>query len=224
MPFNLNLEKASPTAIKVALEPARNVLASMVMLTKDEDLPGVSSWLLDHRRGMTKKQKLHHTLVVIGFYHVIAPDEDSTSFPDHIQRLAQTDAEVLLQKMLNTYARMGAEHSKSANVNWKSVLASAENYITFLKGRFGSEYVVDDIEAKAYEYASNPPAMKTLIINHLQKMWDEVFQTEWARMEPILKETGESLPNHRFLQNGSLRSDALRHRPGPGRGEMAPRT
>ena len=188
MPFNLNLEKASPTTINVALEPTRNILASMVMLTKDEE-PGLSSWLMDYRRGMTKKQKFQHTLVVIGFYHVVAPDEDAVSFPDHIKYLEQTDPEVLLQKMLNVYVRLGVEHGQSAEVNWKSVLASAENYIAFLKERFGLEAVIEDIEAKAHEYIVNPPAMKTLIINHLQKMWDDVFKAEWARVEPMLKES-----------------------------------
>ena len=198
MPFNLNLEKASPTAVKVALEPARNVLASMVMLTKDEDLPGISNWLLDYRRAMTRKQKFQHTLVVIGFYHVIALDEDSTTFPHHIQRLAQTDPDVLLQKMLNAYARMGAEHGKSTNVNWKFVLASAENYINFLRECFGPDMVIDDIEARAYEYVIDPPAMKALIVKHLQKMWDDAFMAEWARHETTLKESVKAFQSTDF--------------------------
>lgn len=198
MPFNLNLEKASPTTISVELGPARNVLAGMVVLTKDEDLPGLSNWLVDRRREMSKKQKFQHTLVVIGFYHVIAPDNSVVTFPEHIHRLAQTDPEVLLQKMLNVYVRMGVEHGRSADVDWKSVLASAENYIAFLKERFGPEAVLDDIEAKAYEYIMDPPAMKTLVVNHLQKMWDEVFESEWTRVEPMLKESVKAFQSTDF--------------------------
>lgn len=198
MPFNLNLEKASPTAITVALEPTRSILAGMVMLTKDEDLPGISSWLLDHRRALTKKQKFQHTLVVIGFYHVIAPEDGSLSFPEHIKRLAQTDPRVLLQRMLDAYAHMGAEHGKSKNVDWKSVLASAKNYTDFLRERFGPEAVIEDIEVKAFEYVKDPPAMKTLIVNHLQKMWDDVFKAEWARVEPMLKESVKAFQSTDF--------------------------
>lgn len=198
MPFNLNLEKASPTTISVELGPARNVLAGMVVLTKDEDLPGLSNWLVDRRREMSKKQKFQHTLVVIGFYHVIAPDDSVVTFPEHIQRLAQTDPEVLLQKMLSVYVRLGVEHGRSADVDWKSVLASAENYIAFLKERFGPEAVMDDIEAKAYEYIKDPPAMKTLVVNHLQKMWDEAFQAEWMRVEPMLKESVKAFQSTDF--------------------------
>lgn len=198
MPFNLNLEKASPTTISVELGPARNVLAGMVVLTKDEDLPGLSNWLVDRRREMSKKQKFQHTLVVIGFYHVIAPDDSVVTFPEHIQRLAQTDPEVLLQKMLSVYVRLGVEHGRSADVDWKSVLASAENYIAFLKERFGPEAVMDDIEAKAYEYIKDPPAMKALVVNHLQKMWDEAFQAEWMRVEPMLKESVKAFQSTDF--------------------------
>lgn len=198
MPFNLNLEKASPTTISVELGPARNVLAGMVVLTKDEDLPGLSNWLVERRREMSKKLMFQHTLVVIGFYHVIAPDDSIVTFPEHIQRLAQTDPETLLQKMLNVYVRMGVDHGRSADVDWKSVLASAKNYIAFLKERFGPEAVMDDIEAKAFEYIKDPPAMKTLIVNHLQKMWDEVFQSEWMRVEPMLKESVKAFQSTDF--------------------------
>lgn len=189
MPFNLNLEKASPTTISVELGPARNVLAGMVVLTKDEDLPGLSNWLVEQRHRMTKKQQFQHTLVVIGFYHVIAPEDSVISFPEHIQRLAQTDPQVLLERMFNAYIHIGAEHGRNTDVDWKSVLSSAENYIAFLRERFGPEAVMDDIEAKAYEYIMDPPAMKKLIVSHLQKMWDDVFKAEWTRVEPMLRES-----------------------------------
>lgn len=198
MPFNLNLEKASPTTITVALEPTRSVLAGMVMLTKDEDLPGVSSWFTEYRRKMTKKQKFQHTLVVIGFYHVIAPEDGSISFEEHIKRLAETDPQALLQRMLNAYANMGSMHGKSTDVDWKSVLASAENYVNMLRERFGPEAVIEDIEIKAYEYVMDPPAMKTLIVDHLQKIWNEAFKAEWARVEPMLKESVKAFQSTDF--------------------------
>ncbi len=198
MPFNLNLEKASPTTITVALEPTRSVLAGMVMLTKDEDLPGISNWFADYRRKMTKKQKFQHTLVVIGFYHAIAPEDGSIPFQEHINRLAQTDPQILLQRMFHAYVHIGAEHGRNTDVDWKTVLSSAENYIAFLKERFGPEAVIDEIETEAFEYLADPASMRTLIVNHLQKMWDEVFGPEWTRVEPMLKEAVKAFQSTDF--------------------------
>lgn len=187
MPFNLNLEKASPTAMTVALEPAKNVLASMVLLTREEE-PGFSNWLRETRKNFTPEQLFQHTLVVIGFYHVVVPEDGSLSFPEHVAHLEQTSPEVLRQKMLDAYARIGAEMGKSQNVNWDEILVSSESYVNFLRERFGDKAVDQATEVRAYEYVMNPPAMKTLIVDHLHRIWDELFEAEWQRVEPMLGE------------------------------------
>ena len=198
MPFNLNLEKASPTTITIALEPARNVLASMVMLTREEDVPGISTWIQDIRRKFTPEQSFQHTLVLIGFYYVVAAAETSGSFAEHIARLSKTDPQEMRQKLLNAYARIGAEHGKSSDVNWETVLRSADDYINFLKERFGEKMVDEGIEARAYEFLMDPPAMKTLIVDHLQKMWKDLFQAEWQRVEPMLQESVKAFQSTDF--------------------------
>ena len=187
MPFNLSLEKASPTTISVALDPVRNVLASMVLLTREED-PGFANWIHETRDRLTPEQRFELTLAVIGFYHVIAPDGKSATFSEHIARLAQTDPQTLVEKMLNAYANMGAKMGKSVDVDWKSVLVSAENYVAFLLERFGEKAVDVALETRAYEYVKNPPAMKKFVIERLQKTWSEIFEPEWKRVEPMLRE------------------------------------
>jgi DNA-binding transcriptional ArsR family regulator len=189
MPFNLSLEKASPATMTVALQPARNVFASMVFLCKDEDWPGISHWIHESRQALTPEQRFQHTLVVIGFYHAIAPDDANISFPELINRLAAAEPQALRQKMLNAYAQMGADHGLSAEVDWDTALVSAESYIKFLKDRFGEKSVDEEIETRAYQYVMDPPAMKSLIVDHLQKIWSETFEAEWKRVESILRES-----------------------------------
>ncbi len=198
MPFNLSLEKASPTTITIALEPARNVLASMIMLTKEEELPGLSGWVQERRREFTAEQRFQHTLVMIGFYYVVAADESSGSFEEYLARLAKMDPQAMRQRLLDAYARIGSEHGKSASVDWKSVLVSAESYVRFLKDRFGAAYVDESIEARAFEYVMDPPAMRTLIVDHLQRMWNDLFKAEWERVEPMLRESVKAFQSTDF--------------------------
>lgn len=189
MPFNLSLEKVSPTPITIAIQPARNILSSMVMLTKDEDLPGISNWIREVRRKLSPEQRFHHTLVTIGFYYVVAAGEKTGSFEEHIAQLAAADPQSLRQNLLEAYAHIGTDHGKSADIDWESVLVSAESYVNFLKGRFGEDMTDDAIETRAYAYLMDPPAMQALIVEHLQKMWNELFKAEWERVEPILQES-----------------------------------
>ncbi|MEW5939224.1 MAG: winged helix-turn-helix domain-containing protein [Chloroflexota bacterium] len=188
MPFNLALEKASPTTISVALEPARNVLASMVLLTREEELPGISNWIHEIRRKFTPEELFQHTLVVIGFYHAVMPEDEYLSFPDYLARLAMTDPANLRQKMFDAYAAIGADLGKSADVDWDAVLVSSASYVNFLRERFGDKSVIEAVETRAYDYVMDPPAMKALIVDHLQAMWDKFFQAEWRHTEPMLRE------------------------------------
>jgi DNA-binding transcriptional ArsR family regulator len=100
--------------------------------------------------------------------------------------------------MLNAYALMGAGKGKSVDVDWKAVLKSAESYIQFLMERFGPEAVFEEIETRAFEYVKDPPAMKSLIVNHLQKVWDERFKSEWARVETMLRESVKAFQSTDF--------------------------
>jgi DNA-binding transcriptional ArsR family regulator len=191
MPFNLNLEKT--TTLTVALEPARNVLASMLMLAKDEDLPGITNWIQETRNKMTAEEKFLHKLVVLGFYHIISVDENWNSFADYLANLSKMDPLAMRTKMLDAYASMSIKRLEDNQavpaVDWEAVLASADSYVDFLIARFGEEHVDKEIEARAYEYAIDPPAMKSLIVDYLQKFWDERFRTEWERVQGVLQES-----------------------------------
>ena len=189
MPFNLNLEKT--TSLTVAVEPARNVLASMLVLAKDEDLPGITNWVQETRSKMSVDEKFLHKLVVFGFYHIISVDESWNSFADYLDNLSRMDPLAMRSKMLEAYASMSIKHTEHEQplpaVDWDAVLASAENYVDFLIARFGEEHVDREIEARAYEYVIDPPAMKSLIINYLQNFWDERFRVEWERVQDVLQ-------------------------------------
>ncbi len=206
-PFALNLEKTT-TTVAVNLEPARNVIASMVMLTKDEDVPGISNWIAETRDKMTKKQKFQHKLVTVGFYYILAVDQSWNTFDGFLSQLAQTDALILQNKLRDAYVEMcfkkNGDKSPASTMPWEEAIASADNYIKFLLEGFGVEHVDEELERKAWEYVIDPPAMKAMILEHLTWAWETFFKKEWERVEGMLKESVRA-----FQQNDFTKMDRL---------------
>ena len=100
--------------------------------------------------------------------------------------------------MLETYAEICIdcdEETKATEVNWDEVLKTPETYVAFLTERFGEDLIEVDMETKAYEYVVDPPAMQKLIVDHLRWIWDEHLSQEWARTEPLLRESVKAFQN-----------------------------
>jgi len=189
-PFPVLLEKPALKTVDVSLVPTHNIFQSMLLLAKDENEPGIHEWVVKTRTGMAKKDLENHRLALIGFFFAILPEEGQVTFPAYLNQLERTDATVLRDKMLSTYAEI--QHEDVPDANWDEVLASAESYVKFLRSRFDDEHVIVEIETKAYEYVIDPPAMKDFLVGHLNWIWKNHFAAEWARVEPMLRESVRS--------------------------------
>jgi ArsR family transcriptional regulator len=77
-------------------------------------------------------------------------------------------------------------------VDWDEVLSSAQNYVEFLKSRFGDELVEQEVETRAYQYVIDPAALKQLITGHVRWFWKNYLQAEWNRVRPMLEETANA--------------------------------
>lgn len=192
MPLPANIEQPIREANLVALYPVRNAIASMMLVAKDEDMPGSGAWVAHMRTTLSNEELFNHRLVIIGFFHAILPENDFPSFSDYLDDLEQSDPVALRDKMLTTYAHICincTEEVKTTKTDWDQVLASPENYVRFLVAHFGPDLVEKELELKAYEYVTDPPAMRKLIVDYLRWFWDEHLAEEWARTEPMLRES-----------------------------------
>jgi DNA-binding transcriptional ArsR family regulator len=88
-------------------------------------------------------------------------------------------------------------------------LTSAENYLDFLYQRFPDKAIDDEIETMAYNYVLDPPAMRDLIVTHLNEMWEVYFQPEWERMEPLLRESEQAFQKVDFSKMDRLEAAAF---------------
>jgi len=201
MPLPAAIEQPTREGHRVSLEPVPNAIASMMLLTKAEEMPGSGPWVAEMREKLTAEDLFRHRLVIIGFFHAILPERDWATFSDYLDDLENSDPVSLRDKMLDTYAEICIacdEEVKAAGVNWDEVLSSSDAYVEFLLERFGEHLVEVDMETKAYEYVIDPPAMQKLIVDHLRWFWNEHLSKEWERTEPILRESIKAFQNTNF--------------------------
>ena len=192
MPLPATIEQPVRETHLIALEPVRNAIASMMLLAKEHEMPGTTNWVTQTREKLSADELFRNKLVIIGFFHAILPENDFTSFSDYLDDLEKGDPVALRNRMLDTYAEICIgcnEAIKAAGVDWDKVLSSPESYVSFLIERFSEKMVEIDLETKAYEYVIDPPAMQKLIVEYLRWFWDEYLSQEWARTEPILRES-----------------------------------
>ncbi|HSM71004.1 MAG TPA: metalloregulator ArsR/SmtB family transcription factor [Anaerolineales bacterium] len=189
-PIPVVLEKTATKNIKVSLSPTHNIFSSMLLLVKGDQPPGIHGWINKTRAAMSKKELADHELAVIGFYFATLPEDGEITFPAYLNQLENTDAIALRDKMLNTYANLWQE--STPDVNWDEVLASADNYVEFLRSRFDDEHVDEKLEKRAYDYVIDPPAMKDFLVGHMTWIWKTHFESEWRRVESMLMDSVRS--------------------------------
>jgi DNA-binding transcriptional ArsR family regulator len=201
MPLPASIEQPVREANRVALHPVRNTIASMMLVAKDEEMPGYGAWVAQMREKLSAEESFRHKLVIIGFFHAILPENDFATFNDYLSDLENSDPVALRDKMLNTYATICigcTEEVRTSEPDWDKVLSSAEAYVNFLVEHFSRDLVEEDLETKAFEYVVDPPAMRKLIVDHLRWFWDEYMSIEWARTEPMLRESVKAFQNANF--------------------------
>jgi DNA-binding transcriptional ArsR family regulator len=182
--------------IIVALEPAQNAVHSLLLLTRVEQLSGLGDWVVRTANALTSQERKEHNLVLLGFHHAILPEQSWPSFPAYVDHLAALDPKALRDKMLAVYASFpllvdGESqgcYAEPQPIDLEAILKDADSYLDFLRARFEAAKIDEEIEARAYSYVVDPPAMQALIVSHLRGMWEQHLAPEWARVEPMLRD------------------------------------
>ncbi|MCC7119899.1 MAG: winged helix-turn-helix transcriptional regulator [Anaerolineales bacterium] len=195
-PFDINLEKTTIAENIIEIEPALNALESMFLVSNAHDQPGIHEWIAKTRASMTSDEFFRHKLVLIGLHYSIMPTTAETTFEAYLAKLEKTSPSMLRERLLNAYSGIyfTEEARKGANqpVNWDEVLSSAENYVKFLRSRFGEKLMDEDIEIRAYDYVIDPAALKQLVTGHIRWFWKNHLQAEWTRVRPMLEESARA--------------------------------
>ncbi len=195
MPVQDTFEGPETEPLTVALEPAQNGLHSLLLVAKTEHYSGLSDWVTRTASTLSPRELWRHQLVIFGFYHALVPEQRFPSFPAYVDHLATRDPRNLRDKMLDVYARLATRTSGKpccwddpSPIDLDAILKDVDSYIGFLQERFDDSKIDVELEAQAYSYVVDPPAMQDLIVDHLRNMWDEYLAAEWAQVEPMLQD------------------------------------
>ena len=192
------LTESKSDLLGFSLEPAMNAVHSLFLMTMVEKRSGLGEWVVNTAQAMSKEERDLHRLVIVGFYFLVNPNGSWPSFPAYLDHLAERDPYEMQDTLLQTYAEMGkwdeGEYDK------EEVLASADNYVAFLMGRFGEDKVEVELERKAYDYVLQPETMQDLIVGYLRKMWDEKLKDEWDRVRPMLEDSAAAFQQVDFSE------------------------
>lgn len=174
--------------VQVALEPARSLVHSLLLLTEGHHLAGFSDWVVETLAVMTPEERKTNNLVLLGLHYAVMPTESWSSFPAYIDHLAALPPEELRDKMLAAYERSSYNPGAAEKmIDLQTALRSPENYLAYLYQRFDPKNVDEQIEREAYHYVMDPPAMQRLIVAHLRGMWERYLAEEWNRVRPTLQ-------------------------------------
>ena len=193
-PFALNLEKIKLGNSLVMIEPAMNAFISMLLVSKDE--PGFHEWVTKTQARMSTDELFRHRLVTIGFHYSILPETLGATFETYLDHLEATPPSEFRNRLLSAYSEIcftkEAQGIENQPVDWEDVLSSPENYVEFLRSRFGDELVDEEIETRAYQYVIDPAALKQLLTGHIRWFWKNHLQAEWTRVRPMLEESARA--------------------------------
>ena len=200
MPVQDFIEIPNAAPVTVALEPVQNAIHSMLLLTKAEDVSGLNDWVTRTASALTPRDRKQHKLVFFGLYFAMVPEQNWPNFPAYVDHLATRNPTALRDTMLAVYARH-PPLSDGENQPWydeplpidlDAILKDVDSYLNFLRERYDMNQSDAEIEAQAYAYVIDPPAMQDLIVSHLRKMWDDYLAPEWERVEPMLQDAVEA--------------------------------
>ena len=195
MPPTLDSDLISRTpaaSLSVALEPAQNILNSMVLLAASDRFSGLDEWVTRTAAQMSPAERHRHALVCDGLYFAVQPDRRWPSFTSYLDDLAARDPIELRDRLLWNISRAcisktpaGAQPAKL--VEPATLLSSADAYIRYLQE---NDFEFDEaLETEAHALFNDPPRMKDLIISHMSAIWHERMSAEWERVKPMLHES-----------------------------------
>lgn len=187
----------SPESVRfqVASDPVINVLHSMMLLLRVEELSGLDDWIVQTAESLPKEVLERHAVVMWGLHYAIMPTRSFDSFPEYLNYLETTDPLGLGDQLLDKYfefpPQAGIEESRP-EYSRDEIISNVDTFLSFLRSRFDQENFYEHIERKAYELLRDPAKLQSVIVENLRMLWTEYFEAEFQRRKAMIDETIEA--------------------------------
>ncbi|MEJ2012263.1 MAG: winged helix-turn-helix domain-containing protein [Anaerolineales bacterium] len=175
--------------IAISVEPALNALNSLMMLAWTEEISGLDPWVEKTAAQLSDQEIGRNRLVLMGLYFALVPEHSFPSFPAYLDHLEAMDPIELRDRVLDSYLALPPHDEAYREADKDDVLASEAVFLAFLRSRFPEESIDEPIERQAFKLLAHPERMRSVVVDHLQSMWEKVLEREWKRNEPLIEET-----------------------------------
>lgn len=183
----------TPPSVKVslALEPIYNALNSLILVGLAGERSGLGEWAEHTSRLLTATERQHNHLVGTMFYALL-PDQDHDSFPAFIDELRQRPAETLRDRYLSDITSGRQALKRGLTATPAQLLADRSAFVAHIHALFDDRQP-DEYHQEHFDWVhsllNQPEELKTLVLDHMQSMWERFIQAEWERVLPLLRES-----------------------------------
>jgi DNA-binding transcriptional ArsR family regulator len=170
----------------VALEPAFNVLDSLMLLNAAPDTSGLGAWVSETAARLPAETATRNRLVLQGLYFAVLPERSWPTFPAYVDGLAAKSPDALANHIRDALVERTADPA-TARVEWDALLASLPLYLAFLVRHFPTASIDRAIESEVHRLLNQPDELQQTVVAHLRHMWEAYAAAEWERAEPLLE-------------------------------------
>ena len=161
----------------ITLDPLRNALISLAMLSADPQHIDVEDWVHKTAAALTSEQRHRNRLVFEGFGAALLPAQAYSDLRAYLSALEAMPAADLRDQLLRALAQNGDQ----AAADVRLLLSDAQVYSEQLN-RLNPDQPLDAaLVLEAHRLLNDPPALQDLIVAHLYDMGESHLGAEWAR-------------------------------------------
>lgn len=194
-----NLRQPQPSKVIVDIAPTINALHSLSTVSDARESPGIGVWAVETREKLSEEEWEHHKIIMkwIGaepLINVISGEKARASFPAYLDVLSALPPQELRDKLLTWMtSRAGARLDykvKKIVEDPQSLLESRQAFLSFY---LHPEKPPEEKQTanQLFDLLNDPPALKSLILDHLSYLWETYLKNEWERRLPELEEAVE---------------------------------
>lgn len=186
--------------VLIDIAPVDNALGILISVAYAKGSPGCSEWLINTREKLSddELEKLYLLTYWIGLeamIHTVQEGNLLPGFPEYLEVLSGLEAETLRDRLLYWMVNGPSDRLFYRNIveidDPQSILGSEEAYFAFNTHLdMGEEE--KKLTVKLYKILTDPPALKSLILDYLTHFWEVYLEDDWNRGLPALEKAVEN--------------------------------
>jgi predicted transcriptional regulator len=178
----------------VALEPVYNVLNSIALLNEVGKLPGLNSKIVQMAAALSPEQLQTNRLLFEGLRDALAPEQDGEEFSAYLKYLSEQNPDTVRDRALERLRARFVRHASSEQAEHGLIapdvarlLSDAQAYLACVKYAQGDTAFDAALHAEVHRLLNDAPALHTMLVSHLETLWNMAFEAEWKRVQRSLR-------------------------------------